>query len=241
MDCEMLHALLNDRSYCERTEYGHKLLTHCYYPSFERVAVYVSQFGDGFIVTDGGGAASAAFMHGKDDATFAESARRAANRFSLEIEGGVLLARTDTKDWLHAAMLAVANGAAMASAEASEHIALKRETELRTAIKSALLEVVAEHNIASDYAYRGSSGTLWRIDFALLNLNCPILIKAVLPNRNSVTANYAAWGDIAANDDAIRYSAHNRPLKQEDQSLILQVANLVPTTALAKGARQAIG
>lgn len=241
MDCEMLHALMNERTFCERTEYGHKFLTHCYYPSFDRVAIYVSQFGDGYVVSDGGDAASAAFLHGKDDATFAESAKRAASRFALDIEDGMLVARTDSKDWLHPAMLAVANGAAMASSEASEHIAVKREKELRNEIKLALLEIVAEHNIATDFSYRGSSGTLWRIDFALMNIERPLLIKAVLPNRNSVTANYAAWGDIAANDDAVRYSAHNRPLKQEDQSLILQVAKLVPTSSLAAGARQALG
>lgn len=133
MNCEELRRLFAKHEYCEATDRGLRIATHCYYPSFDRVWVYVSQYGDGFRVTDGGGAASAAFMHGRDDSAFESSLRKACSRFGLEPQNGSLVADIDGPDWLFAAVLAVANGAAQAATETSAKVTERRVKALRSA------------------------------------------------------------------------------------------------------------
>lgn len=243
MNCEFLHSLMAKHSDCEVTERGLRFATHCYYPSFDRVAVYVSKHGDGFRVTDGGDAAKSAFIHGRDDQAFDASLKRACARYGVEPMEGALVAEVENSDWLFPAILAVANGAAQAASETSTKVAVRNTKELRAKIHSALVDVVPEHTLATDYTRRGKSGRLWRIDFAVVEERHPLLVKAISPDINSINSNYTTFDDIyeAESNRSRRFSVYNRQLGNEDRSLMLRVAELVPLSALAGGARAALG
>lgn len=242
MDCEFLRQLAAKHSACERTERGLRFETQCYYPSFDRVAVYVSRFGDGFRITDGGDAASSAFIHGRDESAFQSSLKRASSRFGVEPKGSILLAQVENEDWLFPAILAVANAASMAAFETSTKVAKKVTRELRERMRAILAEVVPAHDIASDYHYRGKSGHEWRVDYAVLKSRSPLLLKAITPDGNSINANYTAFDDIfeATENRTSRFSVFEKQLKPEDKTLMLRVAELVPLAALENGARGAL-
>ncbi|RIX31582.1 hypothetical protein [Sphingomonas edaphi] len=243
MNCDELRNLFAKNDLCQTTEYGVRFETHCYYPSFDRVAVHISKYGDGFRVTDAGDAARSAFIHGRDEAAFETSLKKACNRFGLMANESSLVADVPDKEWLFSAILAVANGAAQASAETSARVLHRKVSELRKRIHDTLAEIVPEHTIASEYEYRGESGRLWPIDFAVVEVKSPLLLKAVTPDANSINSNYTAFGDIAAaeRDRIKRFSVHDSPLRNEDVALMLQVAQLVPLASLSGGARKALG
>lgn len=243
MNCEQLLAILAKGYNCEPTEQGIRFLSHCYYPSFDRVAVYLTTRGEGFRITDGGDAARNAFIHGRDDQAFEASLRRASNRYGLQASSGILTAEVESIEWLFPAILAVANGAAQAASETSSKVSERKVKELRAKIHDTLVEIVPEHTIATEYHYRGSSGRLWTIDYAVVEVASPLLLKAITPDINSINSNYTTYGDIAeiAHEEVSRFSVFDTELKQEDRSLMLQVAELVPLTALDKGARAALG
>lgn len=243
MNCDELLAILAKNQLCEPTEQGLRIATDCYYPSFDRVAVFVSQRGDWFHVNDGGEAARNAFIHGRDDQAFDASLKRSCSRYALKPVGGMLTAEVESVEWLYPAILAVANGAAHAAAETSARVSERKVNELRTKIHDTLIEIVPSHTIATEYRYRGSSGRLWPIDFAVTEVAAPLLLKAITPDINSINSNYTTYGDIAdiGQDEISRFSVFEAELKPEDRSLMLQVAELVPLVSLDQNARAALG
>ncbi len=52
MTCEDILAALAGEATCEQTPSGMRVETHCLYPSFDPVDVFVVRHGEGFIVTD---------------------------------------------------------------------------------------------------------------------------------------------------------------------------------------------
>lgn len=237
MNCDDLRALMAATETCEQTEYGARFVTHCMYPSFDPVSVFVAKVGDGYKVTDGGGALGALLRHGRDDAAFQSALKKACGRFSVATAEGMLLAEVDDAEWLRAAVLAVANASSMAAAAALEHVAASTERELTDKIYDELRKVAPESNIAKEYQYRGESGRMWRVDYAVLGRE-PLLVKAVTPFYASIASNYTAFGDIGANDNVPRFSVYSRELKAEDAALMRQVAQLVPLRSLEPGARR---
>jgi hypothetical protein len=241
MDCEALRRLFAKHDHCEATDRGLRMATHCYYPSFDRVWVYISHHGEGFRVTDGGEAARAAFMHGRDEAAFAASLRKACSRYGLEPSNGALVAEVKEADWIFAAVLAVANGAAQAASETSTKVSERKVKMLKEKIHDTVAEIVPRHAIATEFMFRGNSGHLWKIDFAVIETRRPLLLKAIVPDQNSINSNYTAFSDIAEiKEDVRRFSVHDTELKPEDKSLMLQVAELVPLASLDRGARAAL-
>lgn len=242
MDCNFLHQLAAKHVDCEVTERGLRFTTHCYYPSFDRVAVYVSRFGEGFRLSDGGDAARSAFIHGRDDQAFEISLKKACVRFGVEPHEGALVAQVDSEEWLFAAILAVANGAAQAASETSSKVSARKTRELRLKIHAALSDVVPAHTIATEYTYPGRSGHNWKIDYAILKNQSPLLVKAISPDVNSINSNYTTFDDIfeAEENYTRRFSVFEQKLKHEDQSLMLRVAELVPLASLEIGARAAL-
>lgn len=129
MECNDLRSLLAGFERCEPSDFGVKIFTHCYYPSFERVPVHVRRWEDHFIVTDAGASARSAFVHGADDAAVKSGLKKACDRHSLAKEGAALVAQVPSEEWLGAAILAVANGSAEAAYTAIEHVSAKRERQ----------------------------------------------------------------------------------------------------------------
>lgn len=237
MNCEHLMALLNDNSACEATDIGTKFITHCLYPSFDPVAVYIETLREGFRVTDGGGASRSALMHGRDPSVLATAFQKAAKAHMVEAAAGLIIAKPTSVDWLYPSILAVANASAMAATVAADTFISADENALKVHIFDNLKTVVSEANIARHFEYRGNSGNVWKLDFAVVRERI-LLVKGVTPHRNSVNANYATFSDIGDAPNLARFSVFDRRLKGEDQSLIGRVANLVPLVSVIAGAER---
>lgn len=227
MNCADLDSLLTRTPSCIEVEGGARLTTHCLYPSSDPVHVFIGKRAEGFRVTDGGGAWRSALMVGKASESIFEKACR---RHSVEVRGGILLATPPTSDWLYPAVLAVANASAMAARAALETYE-RAEKSLNAEIFELLSRHVPKHRIAKKYEYRGRSGHVWEIDFAVLRSET-LLIKSVAQNGNSINSNYATFGDIGEQPDLSKVSVFDTELKQDSASLLRQVATLVPFKAL---------
>lgn len=238
VDCAELIAALDSRRLCERSPYGTKIATQCFYPSASTVFVHVGAWGDEFRVSDGGEAAQCALFHGRDAWAVEAGLKSASNRFSLTIDQDELVAFAPSKDWLPNVVAAVANGAAYAATVAVEHNLKKKEKTLSDRIESHLMNAIDNRLIAKNYEHRGRSGKVWSIDFAITS-NRPILIKAVTPHHNSIAATYTAFSDLAF-DDNRRFSVFSRRPQEHDAALLRQVAELVPLGALERGAQAAL-
>jgi hypothetical protein len=236
MRCDELDALLTRVPSCELSDDGGaRLLTHCLYPSADPVHVYVSRWGDGFRVSDGGGAIVSALQHVRSTEGMFEKARR---QYSVDERDGILVAEPVSAEWLWPAILAVANASAMAAQQAVEVAQNKSQKALKSAIFNQLSSVVPEKNIASGYEFKGRSGHLWPLDYAVL-LDELILIKTVVQNGNSINSNYATFGDIGDDIGLSKFCVHDAKLKPDSTALLRQVATLMPPEAVsAMTARQ---
>lgn len=126
MICDDIRAALAEGDVCDETDdRGARIVTHCLYPSFEPVEVYVSHFGDGYRVTDGGGAAVAAFLHGRDE--LGKVLARECARFGVDCTADTVVAEAPNLEWLRAAILAVSNASAAAAGAALERVAVAAE------------------------------------------------------------------------------------------------------------------
>lgn len=227
MNCADLDSLLTRTPRCAEVEGGVRFATHCLYPSSDQVHVFIGQRRDGFRVTDGGGAWRSAQNVGRATESIFDAACR---RHSVKAKGGIILADSPNSDWLYPAALAVANASAMAARCALE-LGETREKSLNVAIYETLSRHVPQHRIARHYEYRGRSGHLWPIDFAVMR-NDTLLVKSVSQNGNSINSNYATFGDIGDNSELVKLSVFEGELKQDSASLLRQVATLVPLKAL---------
>src|SRR5580698_6697293 len=98
MICDQVRAALAEGDVCEETDSGARIVTHCLYPSFEPVEVYVSAFGAGFRITDGAGAAAAAFLHGRDE--LGKVLVRECARFGVDCRDDTIVAEVASAEWL---------------------------------------------------------------------------------------------------------------------------------------------
>lgn len=238
LNCNEVLGFLDARRTCERSAFGTKVLTQCLFPSAEPVYVHVAQWGDmEFRVSDGGAAAQCAMRHGRDADAVKAGMKAASDRFSLEIEREELIARVPNGDWLPNAVSAVANGAAFAASTALDHGHKVRQKTLRDEIGEYLRSIVPDRLIASSYEYRGRSGKLWEIDYAVLIPERPVLVKAVTPHHNSIASTYTVLSD-ALEESNRRLSVYSRRPDDDDAALLRQVSELVPLKALKPMAEQ---
>lgn len=239
IDCTQLQELLKFRYSCEPSALGLKILTDCLYPSSDPVYVHIAQIGDGFRVTDGGGILESVINHGRNDKSLMDGLTTASRRHSVQIENGSLFAEVPSIDWLQSAVLAIANASALAANLAVEQTTKSVERGLGKRIYSALETVFQPNEIAREYEFVGRSGKTWKIDFAIPKLDRPILIRSVTPHHNSISSNYTSFGDIGI-DETRRICVFQKSLDHDDASLIRQVADLVPLSALEISARKAL-
>jgi hypothetical protein len=239
MICDTIRAALADGDLCEVTDRGARIVTHCLYPSFEPVEVFVSPYGEGFRITDGGGAAAAAYLHGRDE--LGKVLARECARFGVECNGDVVVVEVGSSEWLRSGILAVANASAAAAISALERVAVAAEKVLAEKIFEGLRRVVSPSQIAREYEHRGVSGKRWRFDFGATAGDGVLLVNAIAPHHVSVSAKYVAFADTPANDDGVKKLAvYGRRLETEDAALITQVATLVSVESVEAGIRRAI-
>jgi len=239
MLCEDVRLALGEGEICEETDRGARVTTHCLYPSFDPVDVFITRFGAGFIVSDGGGAVAAAWVHGREELSKVLS--REASRYGIWCKGDNLECQVDSIDWLRSAILAVANASAAAANSALERVAVAAERVLAEKIYEGLRRFASADSIHKEYEHRGSSGKRWRFDFGLNGPNELLLVNAVAPHHVSVSAKYVAFADTPANDDHVaKLAVYGRKLETEDVALITQVATLVPIGTVEAGIRRVL-
>jgi hypothetical protein len=233
--CEDIDAAFAHVPGCEQTANGLRFLTHCLYPSFDPVAVYVVRLGEGLIVHDGGGAGRAAWLHGREPNVIARALNREAALHHLDLEGDRLSVRIDSEEWLAQAILAVANASAAAARAVAEATQQAQEKILHDTIKRVLRDILNPGLIAEDgYDLRGKSGKTHHFDFAVNQPKGLTLIDSVSPHHVSIAAKYVAFSDTSGLDATIRgrFIIHDKPLNGEDVALLTQCADVVAVGAL---------
>lgn len=242
MICEDVRAAMGWGEICEETEAGARVLTHCLYPSFEPVAVFVTKLGDGYHVTDAGGAVRCAWKHGRDEALTRRMLTREASRYHLKVVSNALVSDVPSIEWLRAAILSTANASASVAHAAIGKATAAAEVALKEKIRSTLLRITPEDRIGTDVEITGRSGDTRNFDYGVRVANDNLLVvSAVAPHHSSVAAKFVAFADTAGIDGGLsRLAVYDRPLEKGDVSLMMQVTDLVPLTALAEKARRVI-
>jgi hypothetical protein len=240
--CDDIKAALSAFEVCTETEQGSRVATHCLYPSFAPVNVFVVRFGDGFRVHDGGGAVRSAWTHGRDDNLIKRMLTKQAERYEIMVIDDSLVANVSSIDWLGSAILAVANASAAAAHAALDRIASATETDLKEKILRVLKSTVPPKMLTVEYEVAGESKR-HKFDFAVQEFNgSMLLLNAVAPHHISVASKYVAFSDVIHRQDikTDRWAVHERELDRSDVSLLLQVADIVPMQSLAEGLRRRV-
>lgn len=236
MICDEVAALLRKPSLLREEGSACIVPTDCYYPSSELVCAHVTKIGDSYRVTDGGDLARVVFLHGRGNAALAGGLELASTRFELLVDGDTLVAEAPDAAWLPSAIRAIANGAALAAYEALGVASAARDKSLVDAIVEAVSRVVAYDKISTGYKAIGASGKEWTLDLAITGLSRPILINAVKPHPNSISANYTAFSDIG-DANVVRWAVCREPLKAADAILMSRVAKVMPLLTVEDGTR----
>lgn len=241
MICEDVRAALGAGDRCEETEEGARVLTHCLYPSFEAVAVFITKLGDGYRVSDGGGAVRNAWLHGRDEPLSHRMLSREASRYHLKVSGYSLVAEVPTIEWLRSAILATANASASVAQAVNGKATAATERLLKEKIRETLSHIAPEERIGTDVEVTGNSGDLRHFDYSIKAANDNILvISALAPHHTSIAAKYVAFADTKGLNRLAGFAVYDRPLERGDISLLLQVTDLVPIGALDLRARKAL-
>jgi hypothetical protein len=235
--CDDIKAALSAFEACTETEEGSRVTTHCLYPSFDQVNVFVVRIGEGFRIHDGGGAVRSAWLHGREESLVSRMLTKQAMRYQIRVQDDSLIADVPSIEWLASAVLAVANASAAAAHAAVDRFVSATETVLKDKILKVLRSTVSHSTIAAEYEVAGKS-KMHRFDFAVTEFDGSILLlNAVAPHHISVSAKYVAFSDLIHRDDVRtdRWAVHDRELERSDVSLLQQVADIVPMSALPKG------
>jgi len=118
MSCDLIRLAMAGFDACEPTLDGSRIATHCLYPSFESVHVYVVKEGGTFVVHDAKGAFNSAWGHARDEKIITAALDKEALRYHLRNDGNRLVTSDVPGDWLRPAILAVANASAAAATNA---------------------------------------------------------------------------------------------------------------------------
>lgn len=242
MICEDIRAALGAGEICEESDAGARVITHCLYPSFTPVAIFVTKLGDGYRVTDGGGAVRSAWNHGREEKMLERILAREAARFHLKVSQSNLIADAPSIEWLRAAILAVANASASAAHAAIGKAAAATERALKERIYTALSHVAPERAIGTDVQVVGASGDVRSFDYGVrIEGDGELLVSAVAPHHSSIYAKYVAFADTKELPQSTsRFAVFDKPLSGGDVSLMLQVSELVPLRALDAKARRVL-
>ena len=243
MSCSDVAYALALMSPCEETEEGSRVQTHCLYPSFEHVHVYVAKVGDGFHVHDGGEAFRCAWLHGKDDRQASKSIDLECGRFGLsKTDDNAILSKVPDKDWLLNAILEVANASSLAANSAVAKATAAFEADLASRIEAVLLKLFGTKAVGREVSIKGKSGGMRRFDFIVRRQGLSddeILLNAVASHHVSISAKYVAFADVDVSIDR-KLAVFERSLPQDEASLIKQVAIALPFASLSAGAERAM-
>jgi hypothetical protein len=243
MECSEIKEQLDALYQCRPTDEGLRVATSCVYPSFSQVFVYINRIGKEYVVRDGGGAASVAWDHGRDDPLIKKILAKEALKFRVDCEGLSLVAKVKSADWLPAAIMAVANASSLAAHSIVDHVVAATESDIATRIFRALLKVYPEPKIKREFVIEGGSGKQHRFDFAVGDIGKRlVLLDAITPHHSSIAHKYTAFADVKPllNGTAQSFAVFERRLDNDDAALIQQVACLVPISSVSEGTLRAL-
>lgn len=242
MDCVYLRKMINRLDSCVEGLEGNVFKTHCLYPSFSPVFVTISAWGDGFRVSDGGGASHSLIRQGLDAHVLTSAFKVAKSKYHLSENDGVLSLKIDSGDWLENAILAVSNGSAMAANLAYAHVEQKSSKDIVPEIIAALSEFAPLSQIATDYQVRGHSGKVRKFDVAVVGTH-NLLFKSVIPYAGSVNSAYVVFSDALRDGSPMSatstgYGVFQDKLSSEDTTLLNDVAILAPLASIGHAAKR---
>jgi hypothetical protein len=240
MACADVSTALFDFAACEETPDGARVATHCLYPSFEAVHVYVAKVGDGYHVHDGRGAYETARLHGRDASFAMKAISDETAHFHLETSERSIVANVASSEWLESAILSVANASALAANRAIARSSAAAEVALVDRIEEMLSREFGAKSYKKNFNARGKSGKEHQFDFAVRDgFEFSLLISGVAPHPSSIAAKYVAFADTEADMES-KFIVYDRPLETGDTALLQQVASIVPITSLSAGARRSL-
>lgn len=227
LDCSLINSALDQFGGCESSDHGYRVVTHCLYPSFEPVAVFVRREHQGFRVHDGSGAMNCAWHHGVDQSGLPRTLKKAAKTFGCEYGRIGIHIYVDSEEWLYSAIVSVSNASADAAHAAVGKNRPFTEHGLIKKTKRFFDRVSWKPETKLDHQVPGQSGKMHTYDLALFHNETTALIDAVVPHANSVAAKYLAFSDTENRMDLYKYAIYETELSSEDKVLISDVADLV--------------
>lgn len=234
IECDVIQTLLNDASACEVTRRGTRVITHCLYPSFEQVAVFITTSGNGFVVSDGGDAIAKTWLHGRDHRFASRRLKQAALHFGCEFKNDELRLKVPSKDWLPQSIVAVANAAAEGANAAVEGIGQSTEQKLVSRIQRVLEQSAVGFTAKIEHPIVGMSGKTHRHDLLVEHNDTQIIVDVVVPHHNSVASKYLALSDTAEASGLYKYAVFERELEASDKVLLSNVADVLPYKTIAE-------
>jgi len=240
MSCDLIYSSLNRLAACVETTEGSRLATHCLYPSFDPVHVFVAKVGEGFKVHDGSGAFRAAWLHGRDDLLIKRAIDAECKRFHAKRVEEAIAIEIESEDWLPSAILSVANASSLAAHTAVARITAAAETVLVDEIHSVASALFGLSNVDKEVDLRGKSGGKRRYDVVIhRRREHLLLINGVLPHHNSISSKYVSFSDTDVPREN-RLAVHDRELGAGDIALLQQVSHIVPMLRLRKSPQEVL-
>lgn len=235
MKCDLIVSALANLQ-CEETPDGSRAVTHCLYPNFEQVAVYIQSHLDGYVVHDGGKCFDLAFDDGISPSTLKAMMHDYAALFGAESDEHRIFARARSAEWLPSVVMSVANASA---AVAAAHIMDRHEDrsidrELREHTYEVLRSAFSKDNVPRSVRQRGRTGKYYTFAFGVTFKDKIALIDTVTPNSISVASRFTSFSAVGARDAGGAFLTHNRPIAKEDSALLAEVADVVPFDTLVR-------
>jgi len=241
--CDQITAALSQMQ-CEETPDGFRVLTHCLYPNFEQVAVYVQTHLDGFLVHDAGDGFDLAFLEGRSPSALKAHMREFAALYGVDSDGRRIFGRAMTPEWLPNVLLAVANASSSAvNALVSDGLAdasSDESDELVERAYTALREAFTDKQVNRRVKRRGRTGRLYTFAFGVAIGSRTALVDTVTPNQISIASRFTSFSEVGVRSLGGAFLAHARPIPNEDAALLAEVADVVPLESLSASVQRRI-
>lgn len=233
MKCDMVLSALV-KMQCEETEDGARVLTHCLYPNFTQVPVFVQTHLDGFLVHDGGACFDFAYDDGHNPSIVKGLMREFSALYGADTDDHRIFARALSPMWLQSTVLSVANASAAVTTAMVTGAADERteDREFREHTYLTLCNAFKEKNVPRRVKQRGRTGKVYTFAFAVNHKDTIALVDTVVPNAISVASRFTSFSAIGGRKNQGAFLAYNRPLANEDSALLAEVADVVPLEAL---------
>lgn len=233
MKCDLILAALSNLQ-CEKTSEGTRILTHCMYPNFDQVAVYVQTHLDGFLVHDGGAGYDFAFDEGYHATAVKGLMRDYSGFYGADTDGHRIFARAISPEWLPSAVMSVANASAGSATALVNGAADDRaeDKEFRERAFLVLCDAFKSEHVPRRIKRRGRTGKLYTFAFGVTYKNSIALVDTVTPNALSVASRFTSFSAVGGRKDFGTFLAYKRALSNEDAALLAEVADIVPLESL---------